>query len=118
MIWLNDVLIPAPSKLDITSEKKVHTERGEDGRIRMVPLGRKYTITLEYSSICGESLLLTLSRVKPRNILCILNPATNEMRAFGACIATHTPGSLRDGLWSGVQLVFVEARLTSGGVVE
>jgi len=65
-VWLNNVIIAEPSKIDIGIHRISRAERSSSGRMSMDIIAIKRALSLEYSLIAGPSLEAILSNLESR----------------------------------------------------
>ena len=113
MIWINGVLAPAPSSLEIGVHRISRSERTSSGRMSMEIIAIKRAISLVYNIISGTELgaVLTALEATPFHTLRYPDPqgAERTTTVYVGDIkesAWHTVGGER--FWTGVSINFIE----------
>ena len=113
MIWINGVLIPAPSELALGTRRLRQTDRTASGRLVINEIAIKKTVGLQYNIIAGSSLgiILTALEVSTFHTLRYPDPQGVE-RTITVAVEDiensvwHTVGGER--FWTGVSINFIE----------
>ena len=113
MIWLNGILLPEPSGLDIGIHDITRSERSSSGRMSQEFIARKRTVSIEYERIIGTDIDAVLANLESRvfHTLRYPDPRGGERtitayvgdRAMGAF---YTIGGAR--WWQGVKFTMIE----------